>query len=100
MKRAWLFLALISLVAGPAICSAGTSSAIYPAEKIDESELARNAGHGNQFQASAPKQSDRIVIWDEWARSASSGAGASNASHLGVGTVNYGQRQATFTATK
>jgi hypothetical protein len=100
MKRAWLLLALISLVTVPDLCLAGTRPTIYPAEKIDESELARNTGQGNPFKVSSIKQTDKIVIWDEWARNASSGAGASNASHLGVGTVNYSQRQATFTATK
>ena len=99
MKRICLFLVLMSMVSVPAFCLAGTHPAIYPGEKVDENVLARNTGQGYQFQASLPKPTDKIVIWDEWALNASGGNGAANAAYLGVATVNYGQRQATFTAT-
>jgi hypothetical protein len=100
MKRAWLFLILISMVTAPALGLAGTLSADNQAEKVDEHELARNAGQGCQLQTNLPGREGRIVIWDEWARNASATAGGTNSSNLGVGSVNYGQRQATFTATR
>ncbi len=100
MKRAWLFLVLMSMVTAPALCLAGPLPDTHPIEKIDESELARNTGQGYQINASLPNQEGRIVIWDEWARTASNGGGVTNAAYLGVGTVNYAQRQATFTATR
>lgn len=99
MRRACLFLVLMSMIMAPALCRAGSLPSFHPAEKLDDRELSLNSGQGCQLQASPPNQEKRIVIWDEWARNASSGAGAGNPAYLGVGSVDYGQRQATFTAT-
>ena len=99
MKRVGLVLVLMSMIMAPALCQAGSLPAHHPAEKVDDQELSRNSGQGLHLQTSVSNQERRIVIWDEWARSASAGAGAGNPSYLGVSSVNYGQRQATFTAT-
>jgi hypothetical protein len=100
MKRAWLFLALISVAAAPALCRAGSLPANYHAQKVDESELAQNTGQGCQLLVNLPNQKEHIVIWDEWARNSANAGGSGNTANLGVGAVNYGTRQATFTATK
>jgi len=95
MKRAWLFLFLISMVTAPALCMAEQLPADFQAEKVDEAELAQNAGQGFQFQASLPRNTDKIVIWDEWA-CAGHGSKADNSSFVGQVSINYGQRQATM----
>ncbi|MFZ5447254.1 MAG: hypothetical protein ACOZFS_01255 [Thermodesulfobacteriota bacterium] len=103
MKRAWLILVMMGIVTAPALSLAGTLPNHYPGKflvKMDDSELARATGQGPARQLSQQSQEGRIVIWDEWACSASKTSKVTKASCAGVGTVNYSQRQATFTATR
>ena len=101
MKKAWLLLVLMSVIGGPVLAQAGTAPTHHlwgPLVKLNENELARTTGQGCHLEASLQNQEGRVVIWDEWALGGRLNGKAKNVSFVGQGTINYGQRQATFSA--
>jgi hypothetical protein len=104
MKKTWLLLVILSLSMAPALGLAGAPPGLSPAscdlgDKLDDQQLAQSRGQGWERVPVATDQGGRIVIWDEWGQSSAMGKGGEGASP-GLGSINYGQRQATFTATR
>ena len=101
MKRAWLLLIMVSIVGAPVLSRAGTTPTYQfwgPLVKLSENELARTTGQGCNLKAGLQNQEGRVVIWDEWALGNRLSGKARNVSLVGQASIDYRQRQATFSA--
>jgi hypothetical protein len=100
MKRFWLLLVIVIVSSVPSTLLAGASPDLSPlrcCDQLDDREMALTSGHGCEMPSAPAKQAERIVIWDEWARSTFIGNQPA-ATGQGRGTINSGQGQVTVSA--
>jgi hypothetical protein len=93
---------ILTVWAAPAVSLAAApleSLPFHAGDQLDDRELAQTRGQGLERRPLLSNQGGRIVIWDEWARSGTAGNGGA-VSPAGLGFINYGQQQATFTAAR
>ena len=72
---------------------------LLASNRLSDQELRVSSGQGLGPQTVVKNQEGRIVIWDDWAHSASGGKGA-NAASPGQVSINYATGQAVLTATR
>ena len=103
MKKSLLIGIVISLMAVPTYAMAGTPGdqcILLASNRLNDQELNVSSGQGLAPQTVVmSKQEGRIVIWDDWAHSASGGRGA-NAASPGQVSINYATGQAVLTASR
>ena len=103
MKKTLLIGLVIGLMAVPTLAMAGGHEDQYillASNRLSDQELSVSSGQGLAPQTVVmSKQEGRIVIWDDWAHSASGGRGA-NAASPGQVSINYATGQAVLTASR
>ena len=103
MKKSLLIGIVISLMAVPTYAMAGAPGdqcILLASNRLSDQELNVSSGQGLAPQTVVmSKQEGRIVIWDDWAHSASGGRGA-NAASPGQVSINYATGQAVLTASR
>ena len=103
MKKSLLIGLVIGLMAVPTLGMAAAPEDQYvllASNRLSDQEFRVSSGQGLALQTVVSnKQEGRIVIWDDWAHSASGGRGA-NAASPGQVSINYATGQAVLTATR
>ena len=103
MKKSLLIVFVVGLIAVPTLSMAGESAGQYillASNQLSEKELGMTTGQGFEVTPTEVKNQDgRIVIWDEWARSASGGTGA-KAPSPGQVSINYAAGQVAMTGSR
>ena len=103
MKKSLLIGLVIGLMAVPTLGMAAAPEdqcILLASNRLSDQELNVSSGQGLAPQTVVmSKQEGRIVIWDDWAHSASGGKGA-NAASPGQVSINYATGQAVLTASR